>query len=248
MRYDNQILKLATAIRLVVDHPAPSIKLATDNSGDEGVWYESAREIENRIIDAAGQGLFSKPDCAKAIAWRNVTVDHLNTLIRNKIFDFPVVPWLVGDRVILLEPANDLDGERVGSTDDEGTVTSATIGEHPMYPEFMIWNISVTLDDNRTISLRVLHESNARAHATRVERLAIEARANRKLWPQFWNFKDAFHKVRHSYAITAHRSQGSTYELVFVNWRDILLNQNRQEAFRCLYVACTRPKKKLFLG
>ena len=64
----------------------------------------------------------------------------------------------------------------------------------------------------------------------------------------FWEFKEAFHKLRHAYAITAHRSQGSTYDTAFVDWRDILLNRNRGEAFRCLYVACTRPKRRLFLN
>jgi exodeoxyribonuclease-5 len=94
----------------------------------------------------------------------------------------------------------------------------------------------------------VLHEDYEKLHANKVEELAQAARADHRKWGAFWAFKEAFHKVRHSYAITAHRAQGSTYEAVFVDWRDILTNRNRGEAFRCLYVACTRPKKELYLG
>lgn len=79
------------------------------------------------------------------------------------------------------------------------------------------------------------------------ERLLQQARENSRLWPGFWTFLETFHSVRHGYAITAHRSQGSTYEQAFVNSSDIFCNQNRSEAFRCLYVAATRPKKRLFL-
>ena len=87
-------------------------------------------------------------------------------------------------------------------------------------------------------------QSSWKAHK---ERLLAEARGNSRLWPAFWSFLESFHAVRHGYAITAHRAQGSTYEQVFVNSSDIFCNQNRSEAFRCLYVAATRPKKRLFL-
>ena len=248
MRHDNQILELVTRIRNVVDHPAPTVKLTTNNESAEGVWAEDKKALEARIMDAAGRGMFSEPGKAKAVAWRNVTVDRLNQIIRNKIFDQPQQPWLVDDRIILLEPAKNLEGDPIASTDDEGRVVAVSVDFHPLFPEMKVWQLSVILDDNKTISLRVLHEQSFRDFNTRVERLAAEARSDRKVWGKYWSFKEAFHKIRHAYAITAHRSQGSTYEEVYVDWRDILLNQNRQEAYRCLYVACSRPKKRLFLG
>lgn len=248
MRHDNQILELATRIRQVVDHPVPTVKLQSNFADDEGVWSVMSAEFERRIIDAADQGKFSIPNGAKAIAWRNVTVDKLNRVIRSRLFDDVSRPWLPDDRIIVLEPAKDLDGETIATTDDEGRVTRVEESWHPVYGEFKTWRLSITTDDNRVIVLHVLHEAHANMHAQRAEEYAAKARTNRKLWGQFWEFKEAFHKVRHAYAITAHRAQGSTYDTAFVDWRDILLNRNRQEAYRCLYVACTRPKKRLILG
>ena len=72
--------------------------------------------------------------------------------------------------------------------------------------------------------------------------------AARGLWSKFWTLKEAFHNVRHGYATTAPRSQGSTYETSFVDWRDILANRNPTEARRCLYVAFTRAKYRVFLN
>jgi len=54
--------------------------------------------------------------------------------------------------------------------------------------------------------------------------------------------------VKYAYAITAHRAQGSTYDTVYVDYQDILMNRERYEAFQCLYVASSRPRKTLYLA
>ena len=248
LRHDNQILDLATRIREVVDRPAPSISLVSAHSDDEGVWKADGPEFTNRIISEALAGGFSEPNQAKAIAWRNSRVDELNKLIRGKIFPAVTSPWCRGDRVIFTAPAKDLDDEPAATTDDEGTIESIETEFHAFYPEFKIWRISITLDDNRPVIARVLHEDYLLAFNRKAAELSDAAKRNGRLWKKFWAFKEAFHSLRHAYAITAHRAQGSTYDMAFVDWRDILLNKNRQEAFRCLYVACTRPKRALILG
>lgn len=249
MRHDNQILTLATAIRKVVDHPAPRLNIQSDNADGQGVWRLGEGEFEARIMQATDAGRFSRANDAKAIAWRNATVDALNRRIRQRIFDNAASqPWLPDDRVLVTEPAKDHEGDTVATTDDEGTITRVEVGWHPEWRGFKIWRVSITTDDNRPIVLRVLHEDCFAEHARRAEELAQAARLDRRKWGTFWDFKEAFHKLRHAYAITAHRAQGSTYEAAFVDWRDILLNRNRSEAFRCLYVACTRPKRELILS
>lgn len=249
MRQDNQILTLATALRKQIGHPTPRFLTKDDNAEGEGVWQVSREDFERRIMADAEAGLFSRPSHAKAIAWRNVTVDKLNTLIRAKLFDNASQErWLPDDRVILTEPARTLDDEPLASTDDEGVITHIDTGQHPRYDAFKVYNIHITFDDNRTGVLRVLHEDSFRDHAAHAEALAVAARAEPRKWCLFWQFQESFHKIRHAYAITAHRAQGSTYDTAYVDWRDILTSPNRAEAFRCLYVACTRPKKRLILG
>lgn len=248
MRHDNQILALATTLRGLVDHPAPNFKLDSNNDGEEGVWKLTEGAFEAKILEAAELGWFSEPDKAKAIAWRNVTVDKLNKLIRGKIFNNPTELWLPTDRVLFAAPAYDLEDQKVASTDDEGVINRIAVEWHPIYGEMKIFRISITLDDGRPAVARVLHPDSVMAFSQKLDALSDKARANRRFWKEFWSFKDAFHNLRYSYALTAHRAQGSTYETVFVDYRDILLNRTKSEAMRCLYVACTRPKKRLYLG
>jgi hypothetical protein len=248
MRHDNQILTLATTLRGQMGRAVSNIQLRSDNDNSEGVWKLDRRRFEALILDKAGMGWFSDGTTAKAIAWRNVEVDRLNALIRAKVFPGVEAPFVVGDRVIFTSPARDLDDEPIASTDDEGIVEAVTLEQHPVYPEFRCYSLRIALDTNRVVVARAADPTEAAAWTRKKDDLALLAKANGRLWRNFWDFIEAFHGIRHAYAITAHRAQGSTYENAFVLWSDILLNRNRQEALRCLYVAITRARKRLVLG
>jgi ATP-dependent exoDNAse (exonuclease V) alpha subunit len=96
--------------------------------------------------------------------------------------------------------------------------------------------------------LLVLHPASKQQFENDSQMLAHEAQGNSKLWRRFWEHKDMFHDIRFAYALTAHRSQGSTYTNCFVDYQDVLYNRNRREAFQCLYVAASRARKKLYLA
>lgn len=59
--------------------------------------------------------------------------------------------------------------------------------------------------------------------------------------------------IDYGFAITSHKSQGSTYDTVFVDLNDIIFDKNNRmylnidDLLRRLYVACSRAKKELIL-
>lgn len=249
MRHDNQILTLVTRMRGLINHPCPTVKILSDNADGEGVWNLSQREWVAEMQTRARSGEFSKSNGAKAIAWRNVTVDRLNAIIRREIFqEADANLWLPGDRLTMLAPAKNHEGEDVAHTDDEGTVNRVGEAWHPIYEQFLCFTVDVTFDDNHTGTIWLIHPQSKNEFEREGVRLAAQARENPKLWKQFWAFKESFHSARHAYAITSHRAQGSTYTTAFVDYKDILLNRNRREALQCLYVAFSRPKKELYLS
>lgn len=250
MRFDNQILTLSNSLYEKVSHPFPSFQPPNDNKGDEGVWNLSATDFRLKLDEHVVAGSFLKPNGTKLIAWRNATVDNFNQIIRNRLYGPEIAKtlWLPEDRAIITAPVYDLDDKPIASTDDEGVVTSCREDWHPVYPEFKIWRLVLTLDQNKVVTLFSLHPDSAADFKYRTEQMVAAAKFEGRKWREHWQFQEAFHKVRHAYAITAHRSQGSTYETAFVQWRDILINRDRTEAMRCLYVACSRAKKQLYLG
>lgn len=249
MRHDNTILQLATHVRGLIGAPNKALGAVKDT---EDVHWLSVYDFSVHIRENAAMFLAGR---AKAISWRNVRVDEMNKVVRRQLFAEPdIYPWQPGDRITTLEPVNDPTKERgdftriVAVTDDEGVVEKTERANHPKFPEFACWRVLFRRDDNQMATLWVLHSQDQGKYERRKAELAAAARTDKRKWFQFWEFQEGFARVRHAYAITAHKSQGSTYERAYVNWRDIMLNDNRVEAYKCLYVAVTRAKKEVYLG
>lgn len=249
MRHDNQILTFATNVRQQIDVLAPSIKIRSDNDGHAGVWKLTSREFKEKIFAAAANGEFADGTQAKIISWRNVRVAEYNNIARAAVFGADAVAgyFLPGDRVVAAGPCERGD-EFLMQTDDEAIVEGVANCLHPLEPKYHAIELKARREDNKVVRLLVIHPVSAVKFAEDSQSLAHEARGNPKLWKRFWEHKELFHDIRYAYALTAHRSQGSTYETAFVDASDILYNRNREEAFKCLYVACTRPTRKLCIA
>ena len=67
-----------------------------------------------------------------------------------------------------------------------------------------------------------------------------------KMWRIFFMAKYAFYDVSYAYALTSHKSQGSTYDSVTVDFNDIFKSKmGMDEKLQCFYVACSRAKNNL---
>ena len=57
-----------------------------------------------------------------------------------------------------------------------------------------------------------------------------------------WAMRNAFAHITHGYAMTAHKSQGSTFHTVLIDWQDVCIAARRDpvQAARLLYVGVTR--------
>lgn len=244
MRYGNSMLDLATAIRNIVDHPFPSIKIVTNAP----VYRWGRADWLNQI--EANLELFKSGD-AKIIAWRNVTVDAHNQHIRKLLFG-PAARsnlWLPGDQIVARAPLKDLEGFTFMQNAEEARILEIATGSHPLYREFEIFNLLVEHESGRKYTIRTLTPTGSFHVSNRLNELSMEAKSGKKYkWREFWELKEAFHDVRHAYAWTSHMSQGSSILKGFVDLEDIMLNRKRGEAFRSLYVACTRQREELHIA
>ena len=210
------------------------------------VKRESGRIIEelvssNKLLDS---------NYFKIIAWRNETVLNWNHLVRNFLWGSSQSElWLPGDRCVIASPIKEdlTEGRTVATVDDEGVIIDLEVCTHPVYQEVKVFTMSIALDDKASIKAYVIHPEGLMPYKSILNEKLLTAKRDRTKWPSFYNFKNSFNDVRHGYAITAHRSQGSTYNQVLVDMSDILLNRNRVEALKCLYVAMSRPTDRLII-
>lgn len=90
-----------------------------------------------------------------------------------------------------------------------------------------------------------------------------------KKWKKYYDFKKSYllasniiskdnrilykRDIDYGFSITAHKSQGSTYDVVFVDINDMIFDKNKlmyndiNDMLRRLYVACSRARKELIL-
>lgn len=75
----------------------------------------------------------------------------------------------------------------------------------------------------------------------------IEKKVNKIYLGVQSNVIDCFANLNYGYCITVHKSQGSTFEDVYIDLGDILKNKNEEEAMKCIYTSLTRTSKTLQL-
>jgi hypothetical protein len=74
---------------------------------------------------------------------------------------------------------------------------------------------------------------------------AMKQFAADKEWKKFFEIKENWLDLRAVYSSSVHKSQGSTYETVFIDLADIGTNWNANDVARLLYVAITRASKQV---
>ena len=93
---------------------------------------------------------------------------------------------------------------------------------------------------------------NANQEANRITKLTKAGNKSmdgqrKKAWAQFFDMKNTYADIRPTYSVTVHKSQGSTFEVAFIDLDDISKNSNALEVARLLYVAMTRASKTVYI-
>lgn len=105
--------------------------------------------------------------------------------------------------------------------------------------------------ERKNCTIQVVSRNDIAKYNQKLQEMANEAKRQkngaykRQLWRQFWEYKGRYADVDFGYAITAHKSQGSTYDIVVVDEKDIMgtTATSNQEKSELIYTALTRPRK-----
>lgn len=175
---------------------------------------------------------------AKAAAWRNQTVDDLNSFIRAKLKFF--TRYAVGELLIVSKPV-EVDGRIVLTIGDHLRVSNVT--------DVALKGVNcygITCGTHFLCVAKNQTEVSSRLGVLAQVAKGASSGARKAAWKEFWDFKKSFHDVSYGYAGTVHKLQGSTVVDVYVDQRDILSNRDVEESMRCLYTAATRPTDNLY--
>lgn len=132
---------------------------------------------------------------------------------------------------------------------------------HPEWADVPAWWITFTRDgyddDGKVWGAWVPQDVSGHAATVRglfnqagVLKFSAEPDAQKKasaMVRKAWALKNAFAHITYGYAMTAHKSQGSTFHTVLIDWQDVCIAARRDpvQAARLLYVAVTRASNNV---
>lgn len=251
---DNPIIQVVTHIRECIDlQQYPRFKTAANDG--IGVFTCDTENFNRYMRQGFASDTYkTKEDSFKSVAWRNETVNMNNAAVRQALYGRESLNSFVkGEKVIAGAPVMPPDDEVASMmekmcTDDEGVIEDAVVGMHPNHPadDFKVWHLTISFYGGYVVAY-VIHEDDKLRLEQKLQRMAALCRAQKLSWKIFWEYKESFNDIRPCHSITAHRSQGSTYENTFVDVNDIFANRNLSESLRILYVACSRSSHRLLL-
>lgn len=159
-------------------------------------------------------------------------------LILNSPYDLP-------DVNATMENSSEI---QIKSIQDEDT---DEFGVHTLYLETNGTAYTRTGNEQKDCVIQVVSRNDIGLYNQKLQELASYAKrqTNRALkkqaWSNFWEYKGRYADVDFGYAITAHKSQGSTYDIVVVDEKDIMgtTATSNQEKSELIYTALTRPRK-----
>ncbi|MEM9001950.1 MAG: AAA family ATPase [Cyanobacteria bacterium P01_F01_bin.86] len=240
VRYGGAIGVIAEDLRRNLERDRfPRFQTDTNLDKTEGCFVIPRPIWETLMLRAFTSDAYAtNPDQVRALAYTNRRVAHLNRMIRRAIYGPTALRFVPGERLIALNPCLDEDNI-ILPTSAECEVLEVRRGRQGEWP---IWFLSVETEERNYKTLQVLHESGASEMQLKLDGLARERR-----WMEFWDLKQQFHEVDYAYSLTIHKSQGSTFQDVFVDIPSMAVNPNVIERNQLCYVAFTRAAKRLFL-
>lgn len=273
----NDILALANYIKdNLGEHITPLNQYFMDSFEESGVYYPLDREeFQDSIIPNyfTCPQFKENSNYAKVLCWTNKAVDAWNKYLRCHIFkDIDIPKIVVGEKLIADKPINILGFPKYGeheiasvigtiyNTNDSFEVVDITIKNITIFDQtFQIYECDCIEDGENAVmqTINVLHEESEQEYekvkSNILKQLVTDTGKKPKpidlgnRWRRWYIEQEKIANVKYDYAITVHKSQGSTYQNVFVDEKNISFNRNIYDRNRMLYTAVTRASDRLYM-
>lgn len=198
----------------------------------------------------------NNPSLIKVVAYRNKTVKQWNQIIRRKVYGDEYSPNpLPGDILMMTDtyndPASDDAKPLLFNSEDISVISTG-----PIRTVYRVQLMDATIKDPRgkiiTVPLIIPTKENVDEFNNNKRLLWNEAQKYKntdrgkykRVLDMYWSYGTEWAHVEYGYAITSHKSQGSTYDVSIVDSADINSNGFMSDISkaRSIYTAITRAR------
>lgn len=200
----------------------------------------------------------------RILAFTNAAVMRYNTEIHHALYGSEL-PFARGEAVIMQ------DAHQAASADirnpvrvqlmnsEELIVRELDLEHHPKHPTIPAWRLTLDRDSGQAVRVwipvdpvsmqreisRLFGEAAKLKAELTIARNSDKDAARRSAIATAWALKNDFANARHCYAMTIHKSQGSTLYTTIIDLSDVSRMRDDFDYNRALYVATTRASNHL---
>ena len=272
---DNPIVQASFQIRSNLLMKQPIANVATNlNANGQGIIHLDPEKDRQKIRDILTQRFkceeFDKDsDYMKVIAWKNNTVEYVNHVVREIRYGKNPGRYVIGEKLVARKPIFEkVEGKSrnwgeywrvLFTTSEELEIQDIEtrdiyLSESGYEMDMKVYVLEVSCyspTDNRYYHSRiqVVHEDSEKEFAQLLEKArktAIDSKQAAK-WIAFYNLQKWSADVSYGYAITAHKSQGSTYKYVMIFENDVDANNKTLERNRIKYTSYSRATDVVYV-
>jgi hypothetical protein len=182
-------------------------------------------DIKTQVVSSFKKAMEeNNPNHIKYVCYRNATREAVNDFIHKQLFGNDAPQFNDGE---LVQFANSF---KVGYNKfvDNSTEGVVRMSEEPR--EFRLGckavRVSVETEEYGMVTANVVAKEDIKKWHSELNKIAENIKTMDKsrqssAWKDFYDIKDSVADLDYSYAITSHKSQGSTYDIVIVDEQDI---------------------------
>lgn len=263
---ESPIIALSMLIRSALERGTPpTASELAEQADDDSVCILSggASTIAEYVCDAREHGLD-----ARAIGFTNKAVMRIGGMVAKRMHGASGGLFAAGDPVTFgTRYGESIDTDATGtvvSVSDDWPISKGRPRRGPM--EIDCLDVTVKMDGSGD-HVECLAPVDSHSYHVAIKRLKDELARNKRRSRELKNeadriaaksaagdcgdmvqaCQDAYADLRYVYSMTAHKSQGSTFDVAIIDWQDILKNNDSRNLCRMAYVACTRPSTYLVI-
>jgi ATP-dependent exoDNAse (exonuclease V) alpha subunit len=227
MRHGGAIAEAGAMYRNVVKNGGPFPVLVPDG---KFIIHVDGPTFQKMVNDEFTRPDYT-PDDARILAWSNLKVQAYNTHIRQQIGRDELLEEgenLITNKAIMYKGAVAYDTDSMVKITECGPITK----------RYGIEGRDVIID-NAVLAFLPNNQFQVVDYMKYLRRI--------KDWHTFHDINDNWLDLRPAYSSTVHKSQGSTYDRVYINLTDIGRCNISSDVARMMYVAITRASKQVIL-
>lgn len=209
------------------------------------VVFSKSRNAIEKVIPLYRKAIETgNHDIVRSIAYQNKIRQSMNRIIRKHLFlEESLSEYVPGELISF----TDNYGKGPGKISNSTEAQVKEVEDNITLDGWKTYNLTVNIGTRPRI-LQVISDEHAVQYADYISDLAERAKSlqgssRSEAWSKFWEEKERFAPIDYGYAITAHKSQGSTYDVALIAEADIMgLPLSNKTKSLAIYTGITRSK------